>query len=224
QEGESITIDMSQRPSESVTLGLDGMGGYFEENHAQHPTSVLITVTYDDGTTHQQQVTKPEGDNSLFKEVTLIAPDGSTITHVEVSTIGDGNWELRYLETHTPDDSFDYRAVDSDNNVSEEQTVTLVEADNQAPDAINDPVSFSVALGSLNEENNFAWQDSGAGISASYQNSEREITESGGDRGVSGDENGGPGAQIQFNRETGESEQFTIELDKPVTSFSFEAV
>ncbi|MFA0415745.1 hypothetical protein AB4520_18465, partial [Vibrio renipiscarius] len=44
QANESIVIDMSERPADSVTLGLDGLGGWFYEAQQANPTSVLITV------------------------------------------------------------------------------------------------------------------------------------------------------------------------------------
>ncbi|MGR5457046.1 hypothetical protein, partial [Vibrio alfacsensis] len=45
-EGETISIDFSERPATSVTLGLDGLGGYFDENiNNANESSVLVTVT-----------------------------------------------------------------------------------------------------------------------------------------------------------------------------------
>ena len=222
QKGETITIDMSERPSDSVTLGLDGLGGWFYEEQQANPTSVLITVYLDDGSTIVKEVTKETSGNSdLFKEIEIFASEaqeGVKITSVEVSTMGNGNWELRYFEANASDDSFDYRAVDSDDNVSEERTVTLIEADNAPPIATDDPVGFEVALGQFNGDE---WSHPDAQLSASYQGVDRDITESGIKRGVDGDENGGPGAQIQYNRVDGESEQFRIDLDQPVTEFTF---
>ncbi|MBA5763238.1 cadherin-like domain-containing protein [Vibrio sp. 404] len=221
QEGETITIDMSQRPSDSVTLGLDGMGGWFEEGHNKE-TSVVIKVTLDDGTVIEHTETKTtSGNRYLFEEVTIEVPEsseGALITSVEVSTDGPGNWELRYLETNTPDDSFDYRAVDSDNNVSDESTVTLEGGENTPPIAIDDPVDFCVAYGTFNND---VWDYSEGEIVASYDGVTKDISGDGLKRGVSGDENGGPANQIQYNREEGKSEQFTINLEKPASEFSF---
>ncbi|EGU43406.1 putative RTX toxin [Vibrio ichthyoenteri ATCC 700023] len=222
QEGETISIDMSQRPSDSVTLGLDGMGGYFNPDHPTNPTSVLITVYLDEGGPIVKEITKDTtGNSELFKEIEIFASEGqegASIIGVDVSTIGNGNWELRYFEANPAEDTFDYRAVDSDNNVSEESTVSLVEAENTPPIATDDPVGFEVSLGQFNGDD---WTNPDAQVSGSYQGDDKDITESGVKRGVAGDENGGPGAQIQYNREEGESEQFTIDLDKPVTEFTF---
>ncbi|WP_260258402.1 Ig-like domain-containing protein [Vibrio intestinalis] len=220
-QGETIQIDMTDRPAESITVGLDGMGGWFQENHPSHPTMVQITVYLDDGSTIVKEVTKPQGESSLFQELTISASESSDdakITKVEFTTIGDGNWELKSFEANPSDDTIDYRAVDTDDNVSEERTVTFGEADNAPPVATDDPVAFSVALG---EYNSNSWEDDGAAISASYQGDDRAISQSGVKRGVAGDENGGPGPQLQFNRTDGESEQFKIELDNPVTEFTF---
>ncbi|WP_164675295.1 Ig-like domain-containing protein [Vibrio rhodolitus] len=219
-QGETINIDLSQRPAGSLTLGLDGMGGWFEEGHPKE-TKVVIRVTLDDGSVIEQLVTKTTSGNAeLFKEITIDVPPSSdaSITNVELSTEGPGNWELRYLETNVPDDSFDYRAVDSDNNVSEESTVTLGLPDNNPPVAIDDPEGFSVAYGSFNEG---SWEYNEGEIEAAYDGQSQQISGDGLKRGVSGDENGGPANQIQFNREEGISEQFIFNLEKPATEFSF---
>ncbi|HAS64070.1 MAG TPA: RTX toxin, partial [Vibrio sp.] len=228
QEGESIKIDLSQRPAESVTLGLDGMGGWFESGVGKE-TSAVIKVTLDDGTVFEQLVNKEAGNSGnrdLFEEIVINVPQssaGAQITTVEVSTDGPGNWELRYLETDTPDDSFDYRAVDSDGNYSEESTVTLKEGENRAPIAIDDPVEFEVKLGTFNTDNNQLWSDEGATISTKYDgtNIDQTINENSLKQGVAGDQNDGPAAQIQFNPESGHSEEFIIDLDKPTDNFSF---
>ncbi len=221
QQSESIIIDLSQRPAENVTLGLDGMGGWFEEGHSRE-TQVLIRVTLDDGTVIEQTVMKQtSGNQDLFREISIAVPDeneGAVITQVEVSTIGPGNWELRYLETDTPDDSFDYRAIDSDGNFSEESTVTIDDGANTPPVAIDDPMGFSVSYGTFNND---VWEFAAGEIEASYDGQTQNISGDGLKRGVSGDENGGPAAQIQYNREEGLSEQFTFNLEKPATSFSF---
>ncbi|MYM61729.1 RTX toxin, partial [Vibrio sp. OCN044] len=217
QQGETITIDLSDRPSTSIELGLDGLGGWFEEGHS-HETAAVVQAVLDDGSVIDVPVTKEtSGNTDLFHVATIDAPQGREIESVIVTTEGPGNWELRYLEASSSD-TFDYRAVDSDGNHSDEHTVTLVEA-NAAPIAADDPVGFDVALGTFNSS---SWSHDGVSVSASYQGQEKTITESGVKRGVSGDENGGPGAQIQYNREDGESEQLTVSLDKPATEFSFE--
>nr|WP_275436264.1 VWA domain-containing protein [Vibrio sp. Of14-4] len=218
QQGETITIDLSDRPSTSIELGLDGLGGWFEDGHS-HETTAIVQAVLDDGSVIDVPVTKEtSGNTDLFHVATIDAPEGREIESVIVTTEGPGNWELRYLEASSSD-TFDYRAVDSDGNHSDEHTVTLVEG-NAAPIAADDPVAFDVALGTFNSS---SWSHDGVSVSASYQGQEKTITtESGVKRGVSGDENGGPGAQIQYNREDGESEQLTVSLDKPATEFSFE--
>ncbi|WP_171361867.1 Ig-like domain-containing protein, partial [Vibrio pectenicida] len=217
QQGETITIDFSDRPSTSVEVGLDGLGGWFKEGH-RHETAAVVQARLDDGSLIEIPVTKETSGNSeLFHVATIDAPEGRKIEALVVTTDGPGNWELRYLEASS-NDTFEYRAVDSDNNYSDEHTVTLVEG-NDAPIATDDPVTFDVALGTFNSN---SWSHDGVSISASYQGQDKSITQSGVKRGVSGDENGGPGAQIQYNREDGESEQFTVSLEKPATEFSFD--
>ncbi|YCO05128.1 tandem-95 repeat protein [Vibrio sp. VNB-15] len=221
-EGEKLIIEFDSRPADSVMLGLDGLGGYFEKGLGNsNESSVLITVNYDGGSQTFEFQKDSSGNNDLFHSLTIPSedfdlPEGTEITSIELSTEGKGNWELRSLETSLSD-SFDYQAVDSDGNFSGVSTVTLEEA-NRVPDAQNDPEGFEVKLGSFNDG---AWASEGAEISASYAGEERDITESGDKRGVAGNENDGEESQLQFNRETGASEQFVIDLDKPVTEFSF---
>ncbi|WP_143695514.1 Calx-beta domain-containing protein [Vibrio coralliilyticus] len=217
QQGETITIDFTHRPSTSVEVGLDGLGGWFEDGH-EFETTAIVQAKLDDGSIIEVPVSKEtSGNTDLFHVVTIDAPEGRQIEELIVTTEGPGNWELRYLETSS-NDTFDYRAVDSDGNYSDEHTVTLVEG-NEAPIATDDPVAFEVALGTFNSN---SWTHDGVSISGSYQGQDQSITQSGIKRGVAGDENGGPGAQIQYNREDGESEQFRVDLDKPATEFSFE--
>ncbi|WFB46785.1 Ig-like domain-containing protein [Vibrio coralliilyticus] len=217
QQGETITIDFTHRPSTSVEVGLDGLGGWFEDGH-EFETTAIVQAKLDDGSIIEVPVSKEtSGNTDLFHVVTIDAPEGRQIEELIVTTEGPGNWELRYLETSS-NDTFDYRAVDSDGNYSDEHTVTLVEG-NQAPIATDDPVAFEVALGTFNSN---SWTHDGVSISGSYQGQDQSITQSGVKRGIAGDENGGPGAQIQYNREDGESEQFRVDLDKPATEFSFE--
>ncbi|WP_428806620.1 tandem-95 repeat protein [Vibrio lamellibrachiae] len=156
QSNETISIDFSSRPAESVKIGLDGLGGWFDESlesgvNTGNESSVEITVHFntEDGSdskifTYQKSA---NGDVELFHQITIPSsgdidggtltavdgplPEGAQITSVDLSTIGNGNWELRYLETEASD-SFDYRAVDSDGNFSDESTVTI-EEDNLVP-------------------------------------------------------------------------------------------
>ncbi|MGR5131842.1 Calx-beta domain-containing protein, partial [Vibrio alfacsensis] len=221
-EGEKLIVEFDSRPADSVTLGLDGLGGYFEKGlGTSKESSVVITVNYIGGSETFEFQKDASGNDDLYHSLVIPSagfelPEGAEITSIELSTDGPGNWELRSLETSLSD-SFDYQAVDSDGNFSDVSTVTLEEV-NRGPDAVNDPVGFEVKLGSFNEG---SWDSSDVKISARYNGEEKTITEDGDKRGVSGNENGGDAEQIQFNRETGESEQFIIDLDKPATEFSF---
>ncbi|MGR5437786.1 Calx-beta domain-containing protein, partial [Vibrio owensii] len=221
-EGEKLIIEFDSRPADSVTLGLDGLGGYFEKDLGNaNESSVVITVNYEGGSKTFEFQKESSGNSDLFHSLTIPSegfdlPENVEITSIELTTEGKGNWELRSVETSLSD-SFDYRALDSDGNFSDVSTVTFEET-NQAPDAQNDPVGFEVKLGSFNEG---SWTSQGAAISANYSGEARLVTEDGDKRGVAGHENGGEEAQLQFNRETGQSEQFVIDLDKPATEFSF---
>ncbi|ANS87356.1 Non-specific serine/threonine protein kinase [Vibrio scophthalmi] len=223
-EGEKLIVEFESRPADSITLGLDGLGGYFEQGlGSSKESSVVITVNYVGGSQTFEFQKDSSGSDELFHAITIPSadfplPEGTEIESVELSTSGPGNWELRSLET-SASDSFDYQAVDSDGNFSDESTVTLNESNN-APIADDDPSSFAVKLGSFNTENNLLWSDDGATISTSA-NDDKSFDPTTLKQGVSDDVNGGPAGQIQYNRETGESEQFIINLDKPATEFSF---
>ncbi|WP_194437648.1 Ig-like domain-containing protein, partial [Vibrio fluminensis] len=244
QQDETITIDFASRPADSITLGLDGLGGWFNKDlNSNKETSVTIKVNYSyqnqdgsivNGVVEYEYQKSNSGNKDLFNEITIPTdtlitedgvltvtqgslPEGALINSVELGTEGPGNWELRYMETELSD-SFDYKAIDSDGNVSDESTVTINES-NSAPDANDDPKSFSVSLGSFNTENGLKWSDEGATVSTSKEG--QKIHEDSLKQGVQGDNNGGPDDQLQYNPESGESEQFIINLDKPVTEFSF---
>ncbi|HIF5609418.1 TPA: tandem-95 repeat protein [Vibrio parahaemolyticus] len=133
EKGETITIDLSNNPVGSVNLGLDGLGGLFDYGD---DNAALITVTYLDSYNVQQTQTfeflKPEGNFMLFQETSvgygkdLALPEGSVITQLDFSTKNEGNWELRYVEGVTAEDSFGYVAVDSESGVSDPSTVNIV--------------------------------------------------------------------------------------------------
>ncbi|CAE6962325.1 COG2931 RTX toxins and related Ca2 -binding proteins [Vibrio sp. B1REV9] len=239
EERESITIDFESRPSDSITLGLDGLGGYFEKglddrlnNGSSNESKVTIDVTWLDANGNRQTTPfeyqkETKGNSDLFHEIVIPSeqfdlPNGAMIESVELSTEGHGNWELRYIDTRS-DDSFDYRAVDSHGNYSDESTVTI----NNAPDAVDDPQAYTVQLGSFADNQN--WQVDGVEIKAFIghlgdrsEDIERDIETTDGHKlGVNGDISTGPGEQLQYDRETGQSEKLEITLPKPATSFSF---
>ncbi|MGY5538560.1 Ig-like domain-containing protein [Vibrio brasiliensis] len=216
---EVIRIDFASRPADSVTLGLSGLGGWFAPNAADNVISrAEITVTFDYGDRTEQE-TFFYDDTHNNQTVTIVAPEGAEIVSVEASTKGPGNWELTSLEAKASD-SFDYKAVDSDGNESDVKTVTIAEG-NTAPFANDDPDGYSISLGSLNNND---WSGYESVVSAHYQGSDKAVNISmDGDlkMGVDSDANGGPGAQIQYNRDTGVSEQLVFNLGKPSTEFSF---
>ncbi|UPQ86820.1 VCBS domain-containing protein [Vibrio sinaloensis] len=236
QQGETITINFDSRPADSITLGLDGLGSYFDKNlNNGNESKVTIMVTWVDANNNVhnspfEYQKDTSGNKDLFHEVTIPSdsfalPDGAMIQSVDLSTEGKGNWELRYIDTRS-DDSFDYRAIDSDKNYSDESTVTI----NNAPDANDDPQTYTVQLGTFAEDRT-NWDAEGVTVSgyvgksgdfSQNANTAKELTVTDGyELGVEGNINGGPAAQLQYNRETGESEKIAISLPKPATSFSF---
>ncbi|WP_326492009.1 VCBS domain-containing protein [Vibrio maritimus] len=141
-EGEQLTIDFSSRPATHVELGLDGMGGYFYSGlDNDNESAVTIEVMLSDGSTVEYVPDfqkDSSGNNELFHALSFSVEDlsgvdeGVLITGISVGTSGPGNWELRYLDTAL-NDSFKYKAVDSDEALSEESVVTIIdERDNNA--------------------------------------------------------------------------------------------
>ncbi|MFH4857913.1 tandem-95 repeat protein [Vibrio diabolicus] len=160
EKGETITVDLSNNPVGSVTLGLDGLGGLFDYGD---DNAALITVTYLDSNNVQQTQTfeflKPEGNFMLFQETSvgygkdLALPEGSVITQLDFSTKNEGNWELRYVEGVPVEDSFGYVAVDSESGVSDPSTVNIVNEMLDGNVAENGP-SLSVVGDSVTEGDN----------------------------------------------------------------------
>ncbi|ASI91682.1 VCBS domain-containing protein [Vibrio mediterranei] len=228
-EGETISINFSERPATSVTLGLDGLGGYFDENlNNANESSVLVTVTLSDGSTRVldpiQKTTT--GNSDLDLDITISIDDlsgaeGLQIYGVTVGTEGNGNWELRYLETSL-EDSFDYKALDSDGAFSNESTVTIDDQrTNLAPDAIDDPESYTLVQGDMGAGDQ-GW-DMVDSIQAKYDGQTVNYNIDGTDRiGIpDGTTNGGPESQIQYNRNEEESEQLIITLKEPAVDGAF---
>ncbi|MCJ2378977.1 Ig-like domain-containing protein [Vibrio sp. ZSDZ34] len=150
-QGETLTINFDSRPASSIHLGLDGLGGYFSSAVDNGNSSfVTLQVTLSDGRVvdypfdHPNGFQKDEkGNSDLFHELEISTDaipgaDGLLITGITVGTHGNGNWELRYIETSL-EDSIDYKAVDSDGTYSEESSVTFDDGrSNTSPNANND--------------------------------------------------------------------------------------
>lgn len=123
---ETLIIDLSDNPLETVSFGLDGWGGHFVSTSNLY---VEVTYTLQDGSVYVEQYQKDEGDvgnETILYEFSYSSPD-NPIVQMEMTSNG-GNWVLRYLssEPDTPeDDSFTYVAVDSELATSEEAMVTL---------------------------------------------------------------------------------------------------
>ncbi|WP_337239256.1 VWA domain-containing protein [Vibrio cholerae] len=123
--GEHISINFSSEPAHEIKIGLDGLGGLFEDHD---PGAALITVTYSDGKTEQFEIRKPVdmfGDDGLFQNWVHTAPVGLTITQLTFSTKGDGNWELRYVESSPKNETFKYQTIDSQGLLSNEAEVIV---------------------------------------------------------------------------------------------------
>ncbi|EJL6861044.1 VCBS domain-containing protein, partial [Vibrio cholerae] len=124
--GERISINLSSESAHKVKVGLDGLGGLFESHDKDG--AALITVTYSDGSQANFEVRKPRGvygDNGLLQEWIHSAPNNLTIVGLSFSTLGSGNWELRYIESQPADETFKYQTIDSEGLLSNEATVIV---------------------------------------------------------------------------------------------------
>ncbi|WP_434761757.1 VCBS domain-containing protein [Vibrio fortis] len=164
---ETLIVDLTDNPLDTVTFGLDGMGAEFNTN-----SNVYIEVVYTflDGTQHTEQYQKDEGDvgnEQILYEFSYSSPS-NPIVSMELSSTG-GNWELRYIqgnEVVTEDATFDYVAVDSNGAESSVETVTLDIEEPQAYNVISaendEPLvadyGNDMLIGNA-EDNIFAWLD-----------------------------------------------------------------
>ncbi|MFM2589882.1 VCBS domain-containing protein [Vibrio sp. TBV020] len=115
--------------------------------------------------------------------------------------------------------------TDGVNKDTADITLNLTNENDTAPIANDDPKSFTLSLGSY--DSNGSWSNDGLeSIDASFNGVDTGISGNNEDVnsvgiGVSDDVNGGPANQIQFNRDSGESEQLSVKLDQPATEGRF---
>lgn len=107
---------------------------------------------------------------------------------------------------------------------SASNTSAAQQSANQAPIAVNDPVSYSLVQGDMtidSTENSVGWND--VALSATYQGEEANVNiNEDGQLGVTdGAPWAGPSGQIQYDRVEAESEKLSIKFDKPATSGKF---
>ncbi|OHY91954.1 hypothetical protein BI375_21255, partial [Vibrio rotiferianus] len=124
--GEVISVDFGNTPVDSLNIGLDGLGGKFE--YGSNDSYAVFVVKYDDDSSDTIKYTKPdgfEGNEGALQEIIFNSPVGKLITSIDITTEGDGNWELKYIEAEPQEDTFDYKVVDSSGNYSNESQVTL---------------------------------------------------------------------------------------------------
>ncbi|SEG66664.1 VCBS domain-containing protein [Vibrio hangzhouensis] len=161
---EVLSIDFADRPATSITVGLDGLGGYFSSNAAAgKESSVIVVLKLDDGNggiiEYPVEYQKAPGDglfHILELDVTQLPEQNQYNSDIEVSglkdmtiigadftTNGPGNWELRFLETSV-NDSFKYQSVDTDSDSSAESAVVTIVDGRQAE--TNTPTIHEVRL------------------------------------------------------------------------------
>ncbi|MFY2508465.1 cadherin domain-containing protein [Vibrio pectenicida] len=165
---EALVIDLSDNPLGTVTFGLDGMGGAFNDGSSVY---VEITYIFADNTTHIEQYQKDPGhtgNSQILYDFTYSSPSNPIIS-MELTSTG-SSWELRYLSGNqeiTEDATFDYIAVDSNLAVSNEATVTIDVSDSpqydvvsaEQGDELTAQLGNQVLLGD-DSDNIFTWLDS----------------------------------------------------------------
>ncbi|WP_434356654.1 type I secretion C-terminal target domain-containing protein [Parasalinivibrio latis] len=124
-------------PVTGLTIGLDGLGGHFDQGGSDGKSAFATIEVYLEGQADpilfRYQKDGDYGNTELFQTVTVgngpqfdINIGNGIISKVEFSTDSeyDSNWELRFVDIQV-NDSFDYAAVDSNGAVSEDATVSV---------------------------------------------------------------------------------------------------
>ncbi|MGR5220585.1 VCBS domain-containing protein [Vibrio parahaemolyticus] len=161
---EQLSIDFTDRPATSITVGLDGLGDYFASNApAGKESTVLVVLKLDDGEggvieypvefqkapgdglfhTLELDVTQLPEQNQYNSDIEVSGLKDMTIIGADFTTNGPGNWELRFLETSV-NDSFKYQSVDTDSGSSAESAVVTIVDGRQAE--TNTPTIHEVRL------------------------------------------------------------------------------
>jgi Ca2+-binding RTX toxin-like protein len=147
-----------------------------------------------------------------------------TIGEGVLTVKADGSFSYAHNGAEPAPTSFEYTV--SDGSLSSNATVTLnVEQVNDAPIALDDPQGFVLSLGSFDTESG-AWDNQGvASVDASFNGVSQGISQNSDSNsvgiGVDSDVNNGPAAQIQYDRDSGESEKLSIKFDEPATEGKF---
>ncbi|WGY47098.1 VCBS domain-containing protein [Vibrio sp. ABG19] len=127
---ETLTVDFSDNPFYKISFAVDGLNN----NHV-----ATVTFTFLDGSTHVEYYDVNQADYSYVSSQPIVQMDFSASSND--ATTG-SNYVVTYLsgsEVVTEDTSFNYMAVDSDDQLSNQATVTL-DADSTTP-------SFDVVIG-----------------------------------------------------------------------------
>ena len=127
---ETLTVDLSDNPFYKVSFAVDGLNN----NHV-----ATVTFTFLDGSTHVEYYDVNQTDYSYVSSQPIVQMDFSASSNDGTSG---SNYVVTYLsgsEVVTEDTSFNYMAVDSDDQLSNQATVTL-DADSTTP-------SFDVVIG-----------------------------------------------------------------------------
>ncbi len=147
-----------------------------------------------------------------------------TIGEGVLTVKADGSFSYVHNGAEPAPTSFEYTV--SDGSLSSNATVTLDVAQvNDAPVALDDPQGFVLSLGSFDTENG-AWDNQGvASVDASFNGVSQGVSHNSDSSsvgiGVDSDANNGPATQIQYDRDSGESEKLSIKFDEPATEGKF---
>ncbi len=109
-------------------------------------------------------------------------------------------------------------------NISQTTDELIQKSVNHAPVAVNDPVAYRVVQGNMSldaENNGVGWHE--VSLSATYDGSNPYIYIDGNDRVTvkKGAPEAGPSSQLQYDRESGQTEKLSVKFERPMTSGKF---
>ncbi len=109
-------------------------------------------------------------------------------------------------------------------NISQTTDELIQQSVNHVPVAVNDPVAYRVVQGNMSldaENNGVGWHE--VSLSATYDGSNSYIYIDGNDRVTvkKGAPEAGPSSQLQYDRESGQTEKLSVKFERPMTSGKF---
>ncbi|RJX72850.1 tandem-95 repeat protein [Vibrio sinensis] len=215
QEGEfaylRFTISIDETVSENVILSL-ALGE--NSDTATSIVDYLDTIFVGDGVGGYRESTAAD----------LVIAAGDQALDVFIKINSDNNNEVSETVTLTAITTNEFVVKDSISGLSEASDQGVIVNLNTAPIAYDDPQLATLTQGDISPNqilHSVGWQD--VSLTATYNGQTVNIDSSNHDRlgVVGGAPSAGPAGQLQYDRESGQSEKITIQLDKPARGGKF---